>query len=89
MDALPHPGGLGIWAEEREVTFLLEYDTGSEHLPRLAAKLDGYAALASDASRQRAARIRLPLLFCFLTPPGDVCPPGPGWQRPRGRLVIV
>jgi hypothetical protein len=68
---------------------LLEYGTGSEHLPRLAAKLDGYAALASDASRQRAARIRLPLLFCFLTPAGRCLPAAPGWQRPRGRLVIV
>jgi len=68
-DVLPHPDGLGIWAQDgREVTFLLEYDTGSGHRPQLAAKLDGYAALARDGYHQRTARIGLPLLFCFATP---------------------
>jgi hypothetical protein len=63
---LPCPDGLGIWAESgQEITFLLEYDTGSEHLPRLAAKLEHYAHLATDSSYERRERITLPLLFCF------------------------
>jgi hypothetical protein len=43
----PRPDALGCWAEHgREVTFMLEYDTGSEHLPQLAGKLPGYGRLA-------------------------------------------
>jgi hypothetical protein len=39
-DRLPNPDGLGTWAEAgREVTFLLEYDTGTENPSRLAGKL--------------------------------------------------
>lgn len=66
-DSLPHPDGLGTWAEHGgEVTFVLEYDTGTEHLPRLAGKLEGYARLA-----EALARFGHPgpvLLFCFPTP---------------------
>ena len=59
----PHPDGLGIWAEgHRDIVFLLEYDTGSEHLPQLAAKLPGYA----DHAR-RDLTLKAPILFCFPT----------------------
>jgi len=37
----PHPDGAGTWAGgDRQVRFLLEYDTGSESLPALTGKLD-------------------------------------------------
>jgi hypothetical protein len=48
----PQPDGLGVWAEAgRETVFVLEYDTGSEHLPKLTAKLPGYARLAETMAR--------------------------------------
>jgi DNA-binding CsgD family transcriptional regulator len=60
----PHPDGLGIWAEgERDICFLLEYDTGTEHLPQLADKLPGYA----EQTRHQLV-FKAPILFCFLTP---------------------
>jgi hypothetical protein len=66
-DRLPHPDGAATWAEhDRQVSFLLEYDTGIEHLPVLAAKLDGYALLASVLAD--AGRTAPPLLFCFGSP---------------------
>jgi hypothetical protein len=66
-DRLPHPDGAGTWAEDhREVAFLLEYDTGTEDLARLAAKLDGYAVLASVLAD--AQRMMPVLLFCFGSP---------------------
>jgi predicted transcriptional regulator len=40
------PDGHGIWAENgQRVFFFLEYDTGTESLPRLVDKLTGYRAL--------------------------------------------
>jgi hypothetical protein len=61
----PHPDGLGIWAEgDRDIVFLLEYDTGSEHLPRLAGKLPGYA---DQARLDPGLTLRAPILFCFPT----------------------
>jgi hypothetical protein len=47
------PDGAGIWTTTtgQRVPFLLEYDTGTERLTRLAAKLDGYANLADAAGR--------------------------------------
>src|SRR5262249_8440287 len=46
----PAPDGLGSWAEDdRDIVFLLEYDTGSEHLPKLAGKLHGYADMAEHS----------------------------------------
>jgi Replication-relaxation len=37
LASLPQPDGLGSWAQDgREVVFMLEYDTGSEHLAQLA-----------------------------------------------------
>ena len=66
-DRLPNPDGAGTWAEDgRAVSFLLEYDTGSEDLARLAGKLVGYAVLASVlADDGRAGPV---LLFCFTSP---------------------
>ncbi len=62
----PHPDGLGIWAEDvRDIVFLLEYDTGSEHLPQLVGKLPGYA---DHAHRDPALTLKAPILFCFPTP---------------------
>ncbi len=66
LASLPQPDGLGIWAEGgREIAFMLEYDTGSEHLAQLAGKLDSYAKLAEILSRYHQKLP--PLLFCFLT----------------------
>ena len=60
----PHPDGLGIWAEDgRDIVFLLEFDTGTEHLRQLADKLAGYA----ERARYNLA-FQVPILFCFLTP---------------------
>jgi len=64
LDARPHPDGLGIWAEGgRDIVFLLEYDTGTEHLLQLAGKLHGYAEMA-----RTSMQFKVPILFCFLTP---------------------
>jgi hypothetical protein len=67
LASLPQPDGLAVWAEDgREIAFMLEYDTGSEHLAQLVRKLDSYARLAEVMSRYQQ---RMPmLLFCFLTP---------------------
>jgi len=66
-DRLPRPDGAGTWAEDaRAVSFLLEYDLGTEHLAVLAAKLDGYVLLASVLAD--AGRAAPPLLFCFGSP---------------------
>lgn len=66
-DRLPRPDGAATWAEHgRQVSFLLEYDTGTEHLPVLVGKLDGYALLASVLAD--AGQAAPPLLFCFGSP---------------------
>jgi hypothetical protein len=66
-DRLPRPDGAGTWAEHgRQVSFLLEYDLGTEHLSVLAGKLDGYALLASVLAE--AGQATPPLLFCFGSP---------------------
>jgi hypothetical protein len=60
----PRPDGLGVWAQDgTDIAFLLEYDTGTEHLPQLTAKLTGYA----EHARTNLA-LTMPLLFCFPTP---------------------
>jgi hypothetical protein len=66
LASLPQPDGAGVWADGgREIAFVLEYDTGSEHLAQLAGKLDSYARLADVLSRYHQ---QVPLLlFCFLT----------------------
>jgi len=64
---LPHPDGAGTWAEDgRAVSFLLEYDAGTEHLPVLAGKLDGYQVLAAGLAWH--GQICPVLLFCFGSP---------------------
>jgi hypothetical protein len=66
-DRLPNPDGLGTWAETgREVTFWLEYDTGTENLSRPAGKLEGYALLAAALASVGTACP--PLLFCLPGP---------------------
>jgi hypothetical protein len=43
------PDGYGRWREaSNDVDFFVEYDTGTEPLGRVAAKLDGYADLARE-----------------------------------------
>lgn len=67
-DRLPQPDGAGTWAEDgHQVSFLLEYDTGTEHLPMLSGKLDGYALLTSVLANH-AGQAAPPLLFCFGSP---------------------
>jgi hypothetical protein len=64
---LPRPDGAGTWAEDGQaVSFLLEYDTGTEHLAVLAGKLDGYGVLAAGlAWHEQPGPV---LLFCFGSP---------------------
>jgi predicted transcriptional regulator len=51
------PDGHGLWAEDEpsghrlSVPFFMEYDTGTEPLPRLVDKLDGYTDLAYRTGR--------------------------------------
>ena len=45
---LVRPDAHGVWAEHgRQVAFFVEYDTGSEPLARVAAKICGYAELVA------------------------------------------
>lgn len=65
--ALPNPDSLGVWSEAGgETTFLLEYDTGSEHLPQLTSKLPGYGQLAQALAD--ADEVCPLLLFNFPSP---------------------
>lgn len=58
MGGLVHPDGYGVWREGVSITeFCLEYDTGTESLERLRAKLNGYADL------HKATGIRRWVLF--------------------------
>ena len=54
---LARPDGYGLWRDPggQGTDFFLEYDTGTEDLPRLAAKLTGYRELA--ARTQIATRV--------------------------------
>ena len=63
-----HPDGAGTWADgDRQVRFLLEYDTGSERLAALTGKLDGYQALAEAAATRNNQACPV-VLFCFTSP---------------------
>lgn len=76
---LPNPDGLGTWAEGgREVTFVLEFDTGSENLPRLAGKLEDYGRLAAGLAE--VEQVCPPLLFCF---------PGPRREQAARRAMAA
>jgi hypothetical protein len=65
---LARPDGYGRWREQPPdrppdtADFFLEYDTGTEDLPRLIGKLAGYAALAARTG------IATPVLFWLPTP---------------------
>jgi Replication-relaxation len=64
---LARPDGYGRWREPAhggvaEADFFLEYDTGSEDLPRLVAKLAGYRMLAARTG------IVTPVLFWLPSP---------------------
>ena len=80
---LPRPDGAGTWAEDgKEVLFLLEYDTGTEHLGVLVGKLDGYYVVAAGlAWYEQVCPI---LLFCFGPAPRAGRPPRAG-RLPRRR----
>jgi len=80
LEVSPHPDGLGIWAEDgTDIVFLLEYDTGSEHLPQLTGKLDRYAHLATD---QMAFQVPI----CSAAPPRAASnPPAAPWPTTRAR----
>jgi hypothetical protein len=57
------PDGYGRWRQDgRVVDFFIEYDTGTETLNRVAAKIDRYAELA------RVTGIITPVLIWFPTP---------------------
>jgi hypothetical protein len=62
------PDGYGRWSERGPgqppavTDFFLEYDTGTEPLTRVVAKLAGYAALAARTG------IATPVLFCLPSP---------------------
>ncbi|WP_158642355.1 replication-relaxation family protein [Actinomadura sp. WAC 06369] len=63
------PDAFGRWREASrptspptEIDFFLEHDTGTERLARVAAKLNGYAALASETG------ITTPILFWLPSP---------------------
>jgi hypothetical protein len=79
------PDGYGRWSEQAPgqpaatVDFFLEYDTGSEPLSRVVAKLAGYAALAARTG------ITTPVLFWLRSPSREAAlyarlagPPPPG-----------
>ncbi|MBA9003083.1 replication-relaxation family protein [Thermomonospora cellulosilytica] len=65
---LARPDAFGRWTEPQEngqpatVDFFLEHDTGTETLRRVAAKLNGYAALAESTG------ITTPVLFWLPSP---------------------
>lgn len=82
---LPHPDGAGTWAEDgRVVSFLLEYDTGTEHLPVLTGKLDGYQVLAAGLAWH--GQVCPVLLFCFGSPRREqAARRHPGGRRPADR----
>jgi hypothetical protein len=72
----PHPDGAGTWAQDgRQVRFLLEYDTGTENLPALTGKLDGYQPLAGAVAWND--QVCPVVLFCFSE------------QSPRSELVAT
>jgi len=58
---LTQPDAYGRYTQdEREIEFFLEYDLGTEPLPKLATKLTGYAALADTTAITTPLLIWLP-----------------------------
>jgi hypothetical protein len=75
---LVRPDAYGIWEQDgRQVEFFLEHDTGTEALPRVAAKLDGYRDLAD------ADGIARPVLFWLTKPARE-----PGLRRALGKTAL-
>jgi len=75
-----HPDGLGVWAQNgTDLAFVLEYDTGSEHLAQLTAKLDGYARPGGEHGYSNGP-VSLPVLFCF---------PGPRREQSARRALAA
>src|SRR5580693_901208 len=62
---LARPDGYGLWRDPggQGTDFFLEYDTGTEDLPRLTAKLTGYRELATRT------QIATPVLFWLASGP--------------------
>ena len=62
---LARPDGYGMWRDPggQGTDFFLEYDTGTEDLPRVAAKLTGYRELAART------QIATPVLFWLASGP--------------------
>jgi Replication-relaxation len=68
---LARPDAYGRWHEDGRVTdFFLEYDTGTEPVAQVAAKISGYTALAEVTG------IITPVLFWFPSPAREahICP---------------
>lgn len=67
------PDGYGVWSEgDSRVAFLLEHDTGTETIGRLAEKLERYAGLFAVTEE------RVSVLFTF---------PGPGREAEARRVL--
>jgi hypothetical protein len=90
-----HPDGYGRWREQPPgqppavTDFFLEYDTGTEPLTRLIAKLAGYAALAARTG------ITTPVLFWLPSPRREAAlharlagPPPPGTRNAASAAQI-
>lgn len=61
---LARPDGLGAWREHhRQVRFFLEYDTGTESLDQLTAKLSGYHDVAEAGGPTYTVLFWLPSLI--------------------------
>jgi hypothetical protein len=61
FDNLTRPDGYGRWTDQdRTVDFFLEYDTGTEPLPRLVDKLSGYADLTTAGGPGGPVLFQLP-----------------------------
>jgi len=89
------PDGYGCWSEQlpgqppATADFFLEYDTGTEPLSRVAAKLAGYAALAARTG------ITTPVLFWLPSPRREAAlharlagPPPPGIRNAASAAQI-
>jgi len=83
---LARPDGYGRWhepapADAAEAEFFLEYDTGTEDLPRLVAKLTGYRMLAARTA------ITTPVLFWLQSPRREAALHARLAADPRGGMI--
>jgi hypothetical protein len=96
-----HPDGHGLWQTGATITgFWLEYDTGSEDLPRLVQKLAGYEQLARKGgptypvlfwlhSRSREANLHQRLAGAASRCPVLTATRDPGPPHPAGPVWAV